>query len=170
METEICRREYKKPQNFKLAIYASLALAWIAASVNFIVGLSIWGDEIFYGFSRYGEYWIGWGIGILGLVAAGVFALLQYVLSKNISLALTNKRIYYTFSTKSLFSKSKTLVISYNLNQITSYILLTLTKKETIAYFLELNTPDDRDRFIVDQKFYNEFVNAVNATIPTMDN
>lgn len=169
MEQELCRREVTRTKrSYKWPIICSLCVIVIGFMVNVIIALS-YGD--FLHMFKYPEYWGGFGTMILGAVMALVFFLLSLIGGASYSLVLTNKRVYSTFSKKLLFSKTRTFTKSYNLNKITSYDcdILTFTKKGITFYSLVFKTPTDRDAFMIDEEFYNKFVNAVNAAILTSD-
>ena len=157
MEHEICRKTVKQTnKTYKWPII--LSLCWVAISfmINCIIGGGV--TAMFDG----GLYWIGFGNMILGLALALLFWLLSFSAEK--TLVLTNKRIYYSYTRKLFFSKVESFIVSYNLNKITTYNYHTLTKKgkPRLSSFT-FTTPTSSASFAVDEAFYNEFVNAINA-------
>ena len=159
MEQEICRKESTKKITtiFKFVAYAFGALGAfgllavvMAASTN-----NAW-DYLFSDSSYY--------IAIIITIIFAILSVVFYIIDKNVGkvtsyLVLTNKRIYHQVET----SKIKQIE-SYNLNAITYYSLYqTIIIKKTYCT-LTFKTSTATAKFIVDNGFYNEFVNAVNST------
>ena len=158
MEQEICKRTLSQSKkNYKLPIILSLSWIVISFMINCIIGGGV--TPMFQG----GLYWIGFGNMILGLVLALIFWLLS--LPANITLVLTDERIYCSYSKTLLFSRRKSFVVSYPLNKIVSYDFYMLSKKgKPCASSLSFSTPASKACFAADEEFYNEFVKATNST------
>jgi hypothetical protein len=162
MEQEICRRKVgKKKFGYKLHICISLGYAVLAVIINFIIGISIWGDRVFYGMSKYADYWIGWGNMILGLVAALIFLILQYFSPQNTTLILTNKRIYFISSKKLLFARTLERIENYNLDKIVGYEFYKDNKGKHTFSQLTIKTTISKISFAIDEEFYNIFVKTL---------
>ena len=169
MEHEICRREVSRAHSskgvsFKWPIILSLIWIGISFMVNVIIGLSVAGD-VWHMFECGGLYWIGFGNMILGAVLAIIFIFLHLLLkpsaySERIELVLTNKRIYYKITTTDRVNND-----SYLLDKITYYSFSHGNTFKVNKGALKFSTATNTAEFVVDEEFYNEFVNAVNATI-----
>ena len=156
MEQEICKRTVSQAnKSYKVQIILSLCWVALAFMVNCIIGGGV--SAMFDG----GLYWIGFGNMILGLVLALIFWLLSMPTTR--TLVLTDKRVYYSITKHSFFSKKESFLASYPLSKVTNYTFHTLKKKERLLIStLTLVTPSSHIDLTVDEDFYNKFVNAVN--------
>ena len=161
MEKEICRRETTRKVTtiFKYLAYACLAFAALALTFTFIL-LTI-NDSWEYLFRFDTSYVIPILIAIASAILAGFFFGIEGKKSDiAMSVVLTNKRIYSQIATSKIKQRE-----SYNLHTITYYSFHQTITKKTAYFTLILKTSTDTAKFIVDEDFYNEFVNAVNATM-----
>ena len=165
MEKEIYRSETTRKVTtlFKYLAYACAAFGAVGLIAVLIV-VSI-GSDWEYLFAFDSSYIIPIIIAVISAILAVLFFRIESgVSSVSMSLVLTNKRIYTQIAT----SKIKQFE-SYNLNTITYYSLRQTVTKRTAYFTFILKTPTDTARFIVDEEFYNEFVNAVNATVNVIE-
>ena len=158
MEQEICRKESTKKITtiFKFVAYALGALGALGLLTVVIVASINNGWEYLFSDS---SYYIAIIISIIFAILAVVFFIIDRNVGKVTSyLVLTNKRIYNQVET----SKIKQIE-SYNLNTITYYSLYQTNTNKNTYCTLTFKTSLDTAKFIVDNDFYNEFVNAVNG-------
>lgn len=159
MEREICRRETTRKITtiFKYLAYACGAFGALALMAVIIVATvdSAW-EYLFNGDSSY-------TIPLIIAVVSALFAVCFFIVERNMGIVtsfwvLTNKRIY----NQTVTSKIKQFE-SYNLNTVTYYGLSQTVAKGKTHLTLVFKTPTDTVKLIVDEEFYNEFVNAVNV-------
>ena len=167
MEHEICRRETTKPGDISKLSRVLTIIFIVLASIDLLVFLyyAISNDA---GLGDIFNMDFGYWYGIVLLLIFTGLAILFFYLGKSkptiISLVLTDKRIYCE-TTSSKFKK----VESYNLNKIGYYIFNQMTIKGRKFYTLQFTTFSTPVIFAVDEEFYNNFVNAVNATINVIE-
>ena len=164
MEQEICRREAKSGGEWcKVAIIVSLIYAGVAIIPGFIIGAI--NNDLFTPEHFMGHYWHSHGHMLLGLLCAGIFTLLMFLLSKSYELVLTDKRIYRSITRKQLFSKTITITENYNLSKINNYTLIKVSNKKRSYSQLSLSTSSSHATIAVDTEFYNQFIEAVNNAV-----
>ena len=160
MEKEICRRETTKKiaTIFKYIAYACAIMAGLCLTTVILVAAV--GDDWEYLFMGDTSYTYPIIIGVVFAVLAVLFFLIERKSgSVTMSLVLTDKRIYGRIETAKINK-----VESYTLNAVTYHSLSkSVVGKE--RFTLVFKTPTNTAKFTVDEEFYNEFVNAVNATI-----
>ena len=146
MEYEICKIESTlKP----IHIFKTLAYICAAFTVIFLLyGIIDWFDD-----------WV-W----ISIVIFAALSVLFFLMPKgaNVStvLELTNKRIYYHVTTlKHEYTKN------YPLNKITYYSFFKSIKRGKPYFVLNFACSTGSEKFVVNEKFYNEFVKAINDTI-----
>jgi hypothetical protein len=157
MEQEICRREVQIKRNYKLAIILSASWIFISFMINFFIG----GCSMTTMFDVGGLYWIGFGNMLLGLTLLIIFVLLQ-LFSRTLLLVLTTKRIYLSVKRKLLFKRALESTESHNLNKIVGYNFVKISNKKHSFSQLSFKTFSYHVAFVVDEKFYDQFVEAVN--------
>ena len=161
MEKEICRKETirKITTAFKYLAYACLAFAAFCLTFTLVVIAIQDGWEYLLKFDL--SYIIPTVIAIaFAILGAFFFGIDRKIPNVTMYLTLTDKRIYSQIATSKIEQFE-----SYNLNAITYY---RLTKRKA-EFTLILKTSTKTARFIVDEEFYNDFVNAVNATINVIE-
>ena len=164
MEREISRIETTRKITtiFKYLAYAFVAFG--ALSLIAVVVVASMDDAWEYVFKD-----TSYTIPIIIVFTSAILAVLFFVMDKRTGsvisfLVLTNRRLYNQIETPKLKQ-----IESYNLNKITHYsIYQTITKKGT-RFTLKFKTSTDTVKFIVDEEFYNEFVNAVSATVSVIE-
>lgn len=158
MEQEISRIETTAKIT---TIYKYLAYAFVAlGALSFIITILVTaiGDSWAYLFTD-SSYLIPIFIGVGSLILAVFF----FIVDKNVGsvtsfLVLTNKRVYKQVETAKIKQ-----VESYNLNAITYYNAYQTVANKKTCFTLTFKTSTDTAKFIVDEEFYNAFVNAVNG-------
>ena len=160
MEKEICRRETSKKitKIFKWLAYGFGVFSALALTVTLFVTAidSAW------------EYLLTDSSFTIPLFIVAVSAVLTVFCIQidrktgiiNSFLVLTNKRIYCQIATAKIKQ-----IESYNLNTITYYRVYQRIVKGEKRFTLIFKTPTDTAKFIIDEEFYSEFVNAINATV-----
>lgn len=164
MEREISRIETTRKITtiFKYLAYAFVAFG--ALSLIAVVVVASMDDAWEYVFKD-----TSYTIPIIIVFTSAILAVLFFIMDRRTGsvisfLVLTNRRLYNQIETPKLKQ-----IESYNLNTITHYsIYQTITKKGT-RFTLKFKTSTDTVKFIVDEEFYNEFVNTINATVSVIE-
>lgn len=160
MEKEICRRETSKKIKTIFTVIAWFLVGFGALCWLTVLGVTATNDAWEVMFVD-GSYLIPIFIGLSSCALALIFFVIERMVSDvSMSLVLTNKRIYGQVAVAKINQLE-----SYNLNAITYYSLNQKTVKGKTNYILIFKTATDTARYVVDQEFYNEFVNAVNGAV-----
>ena len=160
MEKEICKRETTKKVSTIFNVIAWIFVGFGALCLLTVLFVSIVDDGWDYLFID-GSYLIPMFLGLgLGVVSLLFFAIESKVSDATTSLVLTNKRIYTHTVTPKI-----NLIESYNLRAITYYNFCQTQNKNNKYFTLVFKTATNTARYVVDEAFFNKFVDTLNATI-----
>ena len=158
-EKEICRRTTYIEVSPKLK-YLSIACIVFAATLLFIAVISATKYSEWEDFFNFGYWYVYHLIFALVLIAICIFLYTKTKNEGSVSLVLTNKRIYSQIS-----SSGSMIMDSYNLNKISMYSFKKIIKKTHTYYAFEIQIESHKVGFIIDEEFYNCFVNTINNSI-----